>query len=235
MKKHPDVDLLIQKGMNDLLMFPLLVSHKHGLTGVVRHQDCTGVAFINALPLYLAQINQGEGQPVCQKGPEFLHHIQSQTWATGTIPVQKSYRRIKPHRLQGRPDVMHKERINEGQQGVDVVQRWPAVPLLKGKSVLLRYYQVIEDAEIDMGGVPLATSENIKRPILIQLLQIVVQALYGKSHLICIQFVRMITERPLENRPAVGNLAGQNRAGHIGGGLWIISLPILLTPQEDIP
>ena len=137
MKQRSDRHLLVQKGMDDLLLFPFLISYEHHFAGIVRHQYRAGIGLIKALPLYLTEVDQGKGQPVRQKWPEFLHHVKSEPRPSGTIPVQKSYRRIKPHRFQGRPDIMHKECINEGKQGINVVQRRPAVSLLEGKGVFL--------------------------------------------------------------------------------------------------
>ena len=190
--------------------------------------------FLKPLPLNLLEIDQGKSQPVRQKRPEFLHQIEGEAGPAGTVPVEKSHRRVEPHRLQRRADVMDQKRVDEGEQGVDVVQGRPAVPFLEGEVLLLGDDQMVEDAEIDVGGVSLAAAEGVERLVLVEQIEIIAQALHGEGDLICGHLVRMVPERPLEDRPAVGDLSGQDRPGDVGGGLRIVGAAVLLPAQQDI-
>lgn len=234
MEQQADRYLLVQERVQDLLLLSLLVRNQERLARFVRHQDRAGIGFLKALSLDLTEVDQGEGQPVRQEGAEFLHEIQGEAGPSGPIPVEEPHRRVEPNRLQRRADVVDQECVNEGEQRVDIVQRRPAVPFLEGEVLLLGDDQVVEDTEIDVGGVPLAAAKGVERLVLIQQIEMVAQALHGEAHLIPGHLVRMVPERPLEDRTAVGDLPGQDRPGHVGGGLRVIGTAVLFPAKQDV-
>ena len=235
MEQQADRDLLVEKRVEDLLLFPLLVGDQERLARLVRHQDRAGIGLLKTLVLHLLPVDQGEGQPVRQEGPELLHQVEGEAGSTRPVPVKEAHRRVEAHRLQGRADVMDQERVDEGEQGVDVVQRRPAVPLFEGEVLFLGDDQVVEDIEIDVGGIPFAAPEGVEGLFPVEEVQAVAEALHREGDLIRGHLVRMVPQGPLEDCPAVGDLPRQDRPGDVGGGLGIVGPPVLLSAQENVP
>jgi len=95
------------------------------------------------------------------------------------------------------------------------------------KIIFLRHNQMIEDTEIDMGGISFKPPERIKIMIPVQDLQVVVEPLNGKTDLIGGDLLSVIPDGPLKDGPAVGYLARKHASGQLGGRLWIIGAPVL--------
>ena len=235
MEQQADRDLLIQERMQNLFLFSLLVRDQKSLARLVRHQDRAGLGLLKSFSLDLLSIDQGKRQPVRQKRPEFLHQIEGEAGPAGPVPMKEAHRRVESHRFQSRTDIVNEERVYEREQCIDVIQRRPAVSFLERKILLLGHDQMVENAEIDMGGVPLAAAESVERLILIEQIEIVAQALHGERNLIHGHLIRMVPERPLEDRPVIGYLSGEDRTGDVCGSLGVIGLPVLLPAEEDVP
>ena len=114
-------DFFVQKRVEDLLLLPLLIGDQEGLARFVRHQDRAGIGLLKPLGLDLAQVDQGEGQAVCQEGAKLLHQVEGEAGPAGAVAMEEAHGRVEAHRLQGRADVVDQEGVDEGEQGIDVV------------------------------------------------------------------------------------------------------------------
>jgi hypothetical protein len=73
---------------------------------------------------------------------------------------------------------------------------------------------MIKNIEIDVGRVSLYSTKGIQRTILVNEVELAIESEYGSAHLDLVDLVCMVTERPLQDSAAVGNLSGEDRCGN---------------------
>lgn len=111
--------------------------------------------------LHLAQVDHGNGQPVGH-GPELLHHVKRKTGLTRTIAVQIANSRIKAGTFQGGTNVMEHQCIQEREQAIHPVQRWPAITLMENKVLFIPDDKMIKHPKIYMGCITFHSPHLIK-------------------------------------------------------------------------
>src|SRR5437870_1061017 len=91
---------LIEKGVAAFVALALLPSGDHAAAGRVVHDESAAYLSLKASAPHLAAIDQGKRQPVSKDRAEFLHHVERQAWAPGSVSMQISDLRVEPLRFQ---------------------------------------------------------------------------------------------------------------------------------------
>ena len=142
--------ILVQQRVVQFLLFSFLIGFDDPLAaGIGEFHGATftdrKIAGADLLP-----VDQRDGQPVAQPGPEFFHQIQCQRRAIGPVHVQKPDKRIQAGRRQSSDAVVTDQGIKEGEQTVDAVSGRAAAARSEQEIVALLFEAEIKDGEIQI-------------------------------------------------------------------------------------
>ena len=101
----------VQKRMQHLFAFALLVGHQNFLAGFFLQEDRSGRGLLKILRPDLTSVDQRQRQSVRQNRAEFFHHIQSETRPARPVPMQKAHRGIKADAFNGPAQVRRQQRV----------------------------------------------------------------------------------------------------------------------------
>src|SRR5690349_11452640 len=76
MREQAERRLVLEQGMNDLLLLALLVGAEDDLAARLRQQDASAVALLQVLWLKLLPVDQRQGQPIRYDGAKLLHQVE---------------------------------------------------------------------------------------------------------------------------------------------------------------
>ena len=110
---------------------------------------------------YLAAVDQRKGEPVGEHRAQFLHQVEGKAGAAGPVAVQEAHGRIEPDALGRAAAIMGEQRVEEGEQGVDRVERRPARAAMETQCRVGDADQVVEDVEIDIGRLALVAAQRV--------------------------------------------------------------------------
>jgi len=230
-EKNADRHLLAYERMQNFLALPFLIGNQQSFSGIVGHGHGTGFGSSEVGLVYFPQVNQRESKPVRNEGPEFLHQIQGAARSSRTVPVKETHGRIDSDRFQGRPNVMHHQRVDERKKAIHVIEGWTAVSFLKGERVLLGHNQVVEDIEVNPGRIAFNAPQGIQIVRPVHGIEAIVEPLDRPSDFLGRDLVAMVAQGPLEDRPRVCNLPGKDGPCYAGRKFLVVSFPILFSAK----
>lgn len=211
----------------------LLIGGEHAFAGVVVHVYGTAFAALEAGGLDLLAVDQGQDQAIGQERAQFLHQVEGQARAAGTVPVQEADRRVQAHPLQGRGYVVGQQGVEEREQGVDVVQGRAAAAATVAERLLLGGDQVVEHAEVGVRRFAFQAAYPVQvgfRPA--HLVQQVGQVDGGGAQGVGTGAVGAVAQGAQQDGAAVGDFGGHQGLGN-GAGIGV-GTAVLVAPQQHV-
>src|ERR1041384_1926269 len=141
---------------------------------------------------------------------------------------------VEPRRFARGPRVMPEHGIEEREQGVYGIERRPAIPIGEFERIALHRYQVTENAEIEIGALPFDAPDEVEIPRLLYLTNGMRKAPGGRLDLGAARAIGIVARTPLQHRPGIRDLAGDNVARNGGASEKIVGPSVLLTTQQNI-
>src|SRR5690606_15544456 len=139
--------LLLKEGMQPLLLLALLPGGKHGLAAVLGKPDGAAVSSLKIAGTKLTPVEKRQREPVSQNGPQLLHQVERQARPSGPVAVEEADGRIESHAFGRAATVVGEQGVEEGQHGIDRVERRPARAAAEGDFRVRRANHVAEDTK----------------------------------------------------------------------------------------
>lgn len=154
--------ILLQQRMRERVLFALLIGLNHQFAARLSKLHHATFPPGEVLGRNLLAVDQRDGQPVGQPGPEFFHQIEGQRWAVWPIGVQKAHKRVEPHAGQGGHAVMPEQRIEERQQTIDAVERRTAAARREPELLPLLLERQTEHRKVELRRKPFGATQGVE-------------------------------------------------------------------------
>src|SRR5262249_4344805 len=130
-------------------LFAFLPRCNDGAAPLVDKHDSSALTFLEISGGDLAPVDERQRKPVSEDRAEFFLQIQSKRRAARAHCMQKTELRIQPGSFACRAAVIHQHSIEEGNQRIETVQRWPAAtPVERERGACLRFDDEVERSKI---------------------------------------------------------------------------------------
>ena len=156
-----DGDGLAEEGVGDLVALAFLVGLEDGAPGVVGKADAAGGIGGEVGGADLGAVDESEGETVGQAGAEFLHEVEGERGASGAEGVEEADGGVEPDAFEGAGDVVGEEDVEEGEEGVDGIARWPPVASGEGEGGIVVGDEVREGGEVELGGLSFDAADAV--------------------------------------------------------------------------
>src|SRR6202158_5187079 len=213
MRQQAERRLVAEERVHELVVLLLLIGLDHAAARGVIHRHPSRLASREDTGPDLREMDQREGEPITQGGTQLFHEVQRQARAARAVAVEEPDLRIETHGLERRADVMPKQGVDERQQRVEIVLRWPPAAAMEEEVVLLLRYQMVEDLEVDSRGTALDAAQRVERRAAPELGQTLSKLHRRRRHRGAAGRLRAVAQRPPQHRPAIGHLRHQEGPG----------------------
>lgn len=153
MRQQTDRHLLPEERMAHLFLFTLLPGDQNLPACRVVHTHFDAFRNLKTFRPHLSAVNERQNEAIGKRRAQFFHQVERKARAAGPQSVQESDLWIKTNTLQRTAHIVHEKRIDKGKEGIDWIERRTPTARSKGKRILLRENQMIEDIKIDAGSI----------------------------------------------------------------------------------
>ena len=161
--EESDGDAGLQHGVVDFLLLAVLPRGDDDFAAFVVEQHRAALALVKVLGLDLRPVDQGEGEPVGQRGAEFFHKVEGQRGTAGAYRVQEPKLGVQPDGFQRGAAIPCCQCVKEGEQGVESVARRAAVAGVKREvAANLRFHDHRQGGKVTGRRFPLQAAKLVK-------------------------------------------------------------------------